>query len=88
MRLSPADDVAVSECAAPHLEHVRISADQRLARQLAGAVGRYRDQRTVVLGGLELAEVAVDAAARRVGDRGERRVRLIASTTWWVINVP
>ncbi len=45
-------------------EHVRVGADQRLAGELAGAVGRDRDERAVVLGRLVLAEVAVDAAAR------------------------
>ena len=71
--LAPPDDVAVAERASLHLEHVGVGADQSLAGELARAVRRDRDQRSVILGGLDLAQVAVDAAARGIGDPASRR---------------
>ena len=43
-----------------------VGADHRLAGELAGAVRRHRQHRPVVLGGLQVAELAVDAASRGV----------------------
>ena len=59
---------------AAQAEHVaRTSDEQRLAGQLARAVGGDGHHRAVVLVRLELAEVAVDAAAGRVEDAARRR---------------
>ena len=66
--LARADHVAEAEGAAGQAEHRRVAGDQRLARELAGPVGRHGDQRAVVLDGLVRAEIAVHAAARRVED--------------------
>src|SRR5262245_62172200 len=60
------DNVPEAERASGQLEHRRVRRDQRLARELAGAVGGHRNERTVVFLGLGLAEVAVDDAPRCV----------------------
>ena len=64
-----------------------VRGDERLPGQLAGAVGRDGNERPMVLVRLELAEVAVDAAAGRVEDALAPDSR-IASTTRLVSSVP
>src|SRR5262249_17260446 len=58
--LSRSDDVAEPERAAGEVEHRGVRRDQRLASELARAVRQDRDERTGVLLGFGLAEVAVD----------------------------
>src|SRR5262249_25372116 len=54
--------------------HEGVGRDQRLAGEFAGAVGRDRHHRPVVLVRLDLAEVAVDAGAGGVEDRFDVRL--------------
>src|SRR5262245_6216858 len=74
VRLPRPDDVAEAEDQPREPEHEAVGGDERLASELARAVGRDRHERSPVLVDLELAEVAVDAAPRGVEDAGGLRL--------------
>ena len=68
VRLARSDDVAEAVAPGRDIEHGRVGAEQRLPGQFAGAVRGDGKHRAVVLARLDLAEVAVDPAARGVED--------------------
>ena len=73
MGLVGPDDVPEAEDTRAEVEHEAVRRDERLARQLAGPVGRDGDERPVVLARLDLAQVPVHATARGVQHPGHAR---------------
>ncbi len=86
--LARPDHVAEAEDAAGEAEQGAIGGNERLAGELAGAIGRDRRERPVILVRFNCADIAIDAATRGIKDAAARRVRRIASTTLLVSSVP
>src|SRR5215210_1398646 len=72
--LPRADDVAEAKDPRRQPEHEAVRREQGLAGELAGPVGRDRDQRAPILVRLGLSEVAVHAAPRGVEDARHPRL--------------
>ena len=66
MRLARAYDVAKAECAAAEIEHVAVRSDRAPHLRACLRHMSTRVQRSIILRSLEIAQVAIDAAARGV----------------------
>lgn len=68
MGLVRTDHVAEPEGTAAQAEHECIGGDERFTSELRCPVGRYRHEGPIVLGSLEVSDVAIDTASRCVED--------------------